>query len=207
MANIQTSQRHDAGDSKVRSLRLATALVFSLVALLLRFAPLPENFACFGALSLFCGLMLKGPMRWALPMLTLFAADCLGHFLGTPQMGFYSVQSMILNYLGMAAMILVGTGVGSITNLNRRDQWHPWAMVGAGCLVGSMLFFLISNFGAWLDPLMGYDRTLAGLIRCYAMGLPFFRPTLISDLCFGLGFFAVYQWVAVPATSKLYNLR
>lgn len=207
MSKTQSSRQIDIADPKVQTIRLATALVFSLVALLFRFAPLPENFACFGALSLFCGLMLKGPMRWALPMMTLFAADCLGHFLGTPQMGFYNVQSMTLNYLGMAAMVLVGTGVGALANLESRNQWQPWAMVAGGCLTGSMLFFLISNFGAWLDPLMGYETSLGGLIQCYTMGLPFFRPTLTSDMLFGVGFYATYRLVAAAVTARAINAR
>lgn len=174
--------------------RIGAALLFSLVALMLRFAPLPENFACFGALSLFCGIMLTPPLRWALPMLTLFAGDCLGHFLGTPGMGFYHVPSMILNYVGIASIVLVGSYVGRFTK-SERNAWQQFAWVGAGSLAGSICFFLVSNFGAWLDPLMGYEKTASGLFQCYVAGIPFFRPTLMSDMFFGVGFFAVYQAV------------
>lgn len=51
--------------------------------------------------------------------------------------------------------------------------------------VASFLFFLISNFGVWF---FWYERSLQGLLTCYALALPFYKNTLMSDLVFGYGY-------------------
>ena len=65
-----------------------------------------------------------------------------------------------------------------------------------GALVGSVVFYLITNAFSWLsDP--GYTKTLAGLWQALTVGLPqysatpswmFFRNSLLSDLFFTLLF-------------------
>ena len=61
------------------------------------------------------------------------------------------------------------------------------AKVGAA-LATPFLFFLISNFAVWLFGLnlanAHYAKTLAGLLDCYAAGLPFLRGTVIGDWSF-----------------------
>jgi hypothetical protein len=50
-------------------------------------------------------------------------------------------------------------------------------------IIGSFLFFLITNFGFWL---MGdlYTKNINGLISCYFLALPFFTNTLLSTIFF-----------------------
>jgi len=176
---------------RARPFSLALAAAFSVLTLLIRFAPLPENFAMFGALAMFCGVFLTGTARWLLPLLVLFAADCIGHFGNVPGMGFYNIPSMVLNYVGFAAFSAVGAGWSWWMQRRPMPAFAALALLPLGILAGSAAFFAISNFGAWLDPRMGYDQTVAGLGRCYWMGLPFWRSTLTSDLCFGIAFAAV----------------
>ena len=38
---------------------------------------------------------------------------------------------------------------------------------------GSLLFFMISNFGVWLNSTL-YEKNISGLINCYTMAIPFF---------------------------------
>lgn len=171
-----------------------------LVSLLLRFAPLPENFSTLGALAFFCGLFLTGPARWLLPGAVLFAADCLGQFLHVPGMGFYHLPSMLLNYIAIAGMASVGAGYSAWCRRSSRPAFASISLLPVGLVSGSLVFFLISNFGAWLDPRMGYESTFAGLAQCYGMGLPFWRSTLSSDLCFGL-VFCVGAWGVSQAFS------
>lgn len=187
----------------VRPLAWWFAPFFGLVSLALRFAPLPENFATFGALAFFCGLFLTGPARWFVPALVLFAADCLGHFLNVPGMGFYHPTSMVLNYIAFAAVASIGAGCSTWWNRTSTPVVASIASLPFGVIAGSFVFFLISNFGAWLDPQMGYESSLAGLGRCYWMGLPFWRSTLASDLCFGLGFPLVAWGISNALASRL----
>ena len=60
-------------------------------------------------------------------------------------------------------------------------------------LACSVVFFLITNFGAWLTlsrmtPPM-YSQTFSGLIDCYIAGVPFFRGTFAGDLLYTAALF------------------
>jgi len=191
--NSNTEQASNSIVQVVRSRAWAFVLLYAAVSLVLRFAPLPENFATFGALAYFCGMMLTGPARWIVPAVALFAADCIGHFLNIPGMGFYHLPSMLLNYAGMAAFGMVGVVTSWIWKRQKVTSQLALATLPASVIAGSALFFLVSNFGAWLDPRMGYDTTLSGLMNCYWMGLPFWRSSLSSDLVFGTGF-VMFAW-------------
>jgi len=181
----------------IQSHAIQFALALAVLTLVLRFAPLPENFATFGALSLFCGLFLTGPARWFLPLAVLFVADTIGHFGNVPGMGFYHVPSMFFNYLGFAIFSLAGSVLSKVWDRHRFSLNASLATVPAAAFAGSLIFFLISNFGAWLDPRMGYEATLRGLGQCYWMGLPFWRWTLASDLIFSVGFVAMAYGVSL----------
>ena len=50
-------------------------------------------------------------------------------------------------------------------------------------LVGSILFFIVSNFGVWLLGNL-YEKNISGLINCYVLAIPFYKNTLISTLIF-----------------------
>ena len=64
----------------------------------------------------------------------------------------------------------------------------------------SLSFFLVSNFGVWLaSGHGGYPHTWAGLIECYAMGVPFLWRTLLGD---GLYTFVLFGLDALVAASR-----
>ena len=44
-----------------------------------------------------------------------------------------------------------------------------------------MLFFLVTNFGAWIGSPM-YPQTAGGLAAAYIAGVPFFQWTVLSTL-------------------------
>ena len=48
-------------------------------------------------------------------------------------------------------------------------------------LVGSVLFFLVTNFGAWLGS-PAYPQNAAGLTAAYVAGIPFFQWTVLGTL-------------------------
>ena len=52
----------------------------------------------------------------------------------------------------------------------------------SGALVGSVIFFVITNFGVWSNGSYGYN--LDGLILCYTMAIPFFAYSLVSTFIF-----------------------
>jgi len=65
----------------------------------------------------------------------------------------------------------------------------------AGCSVaGSTAFFLISNFGVWIGWGL-YPHTWAGLLACYAAGVPYYRMSLLSTLVGGAVLFWGYEFL------------
>ena len=190
--------------------RLMLMVLLLGLTLALRFAPLPENFSAFGALAIFCGMFARGGLRWWFPLLALFAADCIGQLARVPGMGFYHPESMLFNYAGLAVMTLVGAVLGNWSGRSGSGSGKALfgislplgvARIAATALIASACFFLLSNFGAWLDPLMQYEKSPAGLLQCYIAGLPFWRATLGSDVLFTVGFWAfaaLFASVAKP---------
>ncbi len=91
-------------------------------------------------------------------------------------------------YLGNDPILLFtwsAWGVIGLTGLvlRKRRGFKPafiCGLTGIGIL-SSLFFYLYTNFGVWLLWDM-YPHTLAGLIQCYVMGLPFFLRHLASDL-------------------------
>jgi hypothetical protein len=53
-----------------------------------------------------------------------------------------------------------------------------------------------------------YEHSLAGLLHCYAQGLPFFRYTLMGDLFFAVVLFGGYAlavnvgWIAALSSQN-----
>ena len=68
--------------------------------------------------------------------------------------------------------------------------------VVAASLMGSIIFFVLTNFGVWATGLM-YPLTGAGLMSCYVSAVPFFGGTIMGDLFFNallFGVFAFAKW-------------
>ena len=74
-----------------------------------------------------------------------------------------------------------------------------WRGLTAGFL-GSVLFFLITNFACWYGDVEHYPQTFAGLMQDYADSLIFFRGTLVGDVVYTVVLFAAHR-VLVERTS------
>ena len=61
----------------------------------------------------------------------------------------------------------------------------------AGALSGSLLFFIITNFGVWLTGM--YEYNLVGFLNCYYLAIPFFTYSLISTLVFSFIIEVIYK--------------
>ena len=161
---------------------IAIALVGFGVAM--RLLPHPANLAPVGAIALFGGAVLPKRYGWWLPLAIMMVSDL---FLG-------SYNGILFTWLGF---LLVG-----LFGLTLRDKSN-WFRVPIGALSGAMIFFVVSNFGVWLQGGL-YDHTWAGLALCYELALPFLRNTLIGDLLYSGLLFGVYalatQFVPQPKT-------
>lgn len=99
---------------------------------------------------------------------------------------------VFFTYVGFAMYPLLGRIAG--TSLHKRIALLPLA---------SFLFFVFSNFGVWW---YFYDRTLANLLICYTLALPFYGRTLLSDLTFGYGYL-IWKHRHQLMTSSRFNYR
>lgn len=179
---------------KARYLLLAGMVAAAAV---MRIVPHPYNFTPIGAMALFGGAQFTRK-RWAfaVPLVAMLLSDCVLQ-LTTPR-GFHS--TMVVVY-GTFALIV---GLGMLL----QGRVRPLPVLSAS-LAASVLFFLTTNFAAWVaDP--QYPKTIAGLAMCYAAGLPFFSHghsfflnTVAGDLFYStllFGGLALAEW-KVPALS------
>lgn len=150
--------------------RLATLIGILLVAALFRVLPHPPNVAPIAAMALFAGAYFTDrKLAFVLPFAALLLSDLV--------LGFHS--SMVFVYGAFAATVVMGLALQA----HRR----PLPILGAA-LGSSVLFFVVTNFGAWLSHDM-YPKTIEGLMAAYTAGIPFFRNTVAGDLLFVALFF------------------
>lgn len=169
--------------------------IFLLIAAAWRLLPyiFPEaqyslaNIAPVAALGLFGGVHLRrNSLAFALPLVAMLASDVVIALVGGTAF-FHSTFFFV--YAAFALTVLLGRGVRRKMNLGT---------LGAGVLSGSVVFFLLTNFGVWAMDTEGlmYERSLSGLLYSYEMAIPFYKNTLLGDLTFsllGFGGFALYQ--------------
>ncbi|MEI8278875.1 MAG: DUF6580 family putative transport protein [Bacteroidota bacterium] len=148
------------------------------------------NFAPIAAIGLFSGAVIK-EKRYAFlfAILGQLLADVYFQlFTSTP--GFYDMSQLFV-YGGLVLVTLLGAQMG-----------QPRALKILGFSVaGSVVFFLLSNFGVWFSiefgtkDLYGYGKGLQGLQTTFIMAIPFFKKSLMADVV-GTGLlFGTYQLV------------
>ncbi|MFZ0419069.1 MAG: DUF6580 family putative transport protein [Candidatus Sulfotelmatobacter sp.] len=153
------------------------AYLFVIIAVAVRFLPHPFAFTPVGASLLFFGA--RGPRRhlW-LPLALLAASDVILTML------FYRYPftwDHFVTFAWYAGMLWLGTTL--------RQNAGAFRIMGSA-LAGSIVFFLVSNFAVWAAWGDLYPMTFAGLLTCYAAGLPFFRRAVEGDLLFTAAMFA-----------------
>ena len=138
-----------------------------------RLTPHPWNVSPVAAFALFSGTIL--PKRWSLivPLATMIISDYLIGLHATVPFTWGAV--LLISFLGWLL----------------RDRFG-WTKLLGTSLLGSCLFFLITNFGVWA---IGdwYPRTAEGLWTCYVAGIPYFRGTLLGDLACSFGLFGLLR--------------
>jgi hypothetical protein len=155
--------------------RRPLALTLTAAGALARLAPHPWNFAPVGGTSLFAGARLRGWQAYLLPIVLMAVTD--------PLVGGYGVATPFV-YLSFLINVWIGRRL--------RDSESPWR-IGGAAVISSIQFFLISNFGSWVGY---YPHTWAGLTRCYALAIPYYAPTLLSDLLTCGVLFGLHAWLS-----------
>jgi len=126
--------------------------------------PHPPNVAPIAAIALFGGLYLQKRMAFILPIAAMLVSDLF--------IGFYSWNMMAAVYMSFILMV----GIGFMVKRHKR-----FSTILSGTLLGSLLFFLITNAAVWGFGTM-YPHTLEGLMASYTMAIPFFTNSLMGNL-------------------------
>jgi hypothetical protein len=160
-----------------------------LVALcvVLRIVPHPPNFAPVGATAVFAGRTLKPWMAIVLVAVAMFVGDAILAGLHD-----YPVVSFVTPFVygGFFVQALLG----------RLLRSKKGGAIGAA-VGGSIAFFVLSNFGVWVEGGM-YPHTADGLGACYVAAIPFFGGTLLGDIVWTLVLSAAYRPVAARLEAR-----
>ena len=159
-----------------------------LLAVLSRLIPHPANFTPVAALGVFAGAYISDRRFWLVPLVAIFVSDIF--------IGFYHPLAMLFVYSGFAASAVIGR----ILLLENRNI----VLLGGSAVLSATIFFIVSNLGVWLAGLY-YPLTLAGLVECFVLAIPFFGNTLSGDLFYVACLFGIAEMIQlwVNTRSKL----
>ncbi|WP_221452787.1 DUF6580 family putative transport protein [Mucilaginibacter sp. FT3.2] len=165
-----------------------TALIFS--ASFCRMIPHMPNFSPLAAIGLFgAAHFVKKWQAFLIPIAATWLSDL---FINNIIYGQYYPKftwfyaGFYWQYGSYLLITLAGIFIFKKVNAKR---------VIAGVITSTAIFFLVSNFGSWIDN-STYPQNFGGLITCYIAGIPFLKGTLLGDVCYSailFGSFALAQ--------------
>lgn len=152
---------------------IATVLV--TIGTVGRLIPHLSNATPVAAAAIFAGFLLGWRYAIAVPIIIMLISDFF--------IGFYEPSIMISVYFSFAIIGLMGL----IARKNEKFETFI-----AGGVVGSIIFFLVTNGAVWFFGTM-YPPTFDGLIMSYTMAIPFFRNMLMGDFFYISTFYGAYK--------------
>lgn len=159
---------------------LAISLI--MFAVFGRLLPHEPNFAPVAAVAIFGGVILPRKLAISVPLAAMIISDLF--------IGLHSL--FLLTWASFALIALLSNYVVKAVK--------PSLVIGAS-LGASVLFFVVSNLGVWLEGRM-YPMTFSGLLDCYYQAIPFFRNTLLGDLLFTSILFGIYALAYSAISSR-----
>jgi hypothetical protein len=170
-------------NSKIFTPRFIFIVTTIFAAAAMRLIPHWPNFTPIAAMALFGGAYFNRKyLAFLVPMVAMLLSDLI--------IGFHTTMPAV--YVAFAITVLIGIMVAR----------NPKVLnIAAAAVTSTVIFFLITNFGAWIgSPL--YPQNFGGLIESYAAGLvflndgsygiSFFFNSLLGDLFYTSVFFGVF---------------
>lgn len=158
-------------------------IIFSAAAM--RLLPHPPNMTPIAAMALFGGVYFANrKIAFLVPLAAMYLSDLALGFFVYDFGWFHGFMPFV--YASFAVTVCLGLLIRRRLTL---------LTVGGAALTGSVLFFIVTNFGVWLVGNL-YPKTIAGLLSCYVAAIPFFRNTLMGNAFYALvlfGGFALAQ--------------
>ena len=160
-----------------------------LILVLARLIPHPPNFTPIIAVAIMSGYFFKNIyLSFATLLISMLLADAF--------IGFY--DNILFVYLSLFLIVLLFYKISEKINFKNLFIYS---------FIGSIIFFIISNFGVWALGSPGildipYERNLNGLVECYVLAIPFFPNTFLSTLIFAYPAIFIYKSLATWSRSR-----
>lgn len=162
----------------ITALLIAAAVAWRIINHNYSIAP---NLEIVTAVSVLAALMIGFRGAIIVPLGSMIISDL---FIGNSSIFIFTWSSFAT--IGMLAMML--------RKLNHKPKIQILGSFGFAIL-SSFLFFAITNFGVWLQG--WYPATMAGLVSCFTMAIPFYRTMLIGNMILVPS--SVLAWQAITA--------
>jgi len=154
-----------------------------------RLIPHPPNFTPIITVAIISGYFFK---NFNLSVLILLAAMLISDLF----IGFY--ENIIFVYVSLILITFIFHKISNKINFKNLFIYS---------FVGSVIFFVVSNFGVWALGSPGvydiaYEKNLSGLIQCYVLAIPFFVNTFLSTLIFSYPAILIYRSLAARSSAR-----
>jgi len=148
------------------NIRFSVIVSIIVVLAFYRVLPHPPNVSPVAAMALFGGVYFSDrKLAFIIPLFALVVSDLI--------IGLHDTLPFV--YGAFSVTVLAGIWL--------RDKLSLMSVAGTA-VAASLLFFVVTNFGAWLFNPGLYPMTSAGLLQSYVAGIPFYANTLAGDLFF-----------------------
>ena len=174
-------------------------LIIALVAIGIigRLIPHPPNFTPIIAIALLASHLFKN--KWIIILPSLMAMWISDLIINNYLYGGYHDSLVIFSpsflwvYGPIICIALLGTVLIKKVKISN---------IALSSISGSLIFFLVSNFGVWISGAISIDgvltpmfsKSLSGLIACYTVALPYFGNQLVGDLLYSATLFSSYSF-------------
>ena len=154
-------------------------IVLILILSFSRLMPHPPNFTPIIAVAIISSYFFKNIyLSCAILLISMLLADAF--------IGFYS--NMFFVYFSLLLILFI------FHRISEKMNFKNLFICG---FIGSLIFFIISNFGVWVLGSPGvldllYEKNLNGLVECYILAIPFFGNTFLSTLVFSYPAIFIY---------------
>lgn len=145
------------------------------LAVMSRLTPHLWNMTSVGAVAILSGARLGKWWGIAVPLVVMAITD--------PILGLAGLPIMLVIYGSFALYGVVGFLM---------KETGKTRMILGGSIMGTLSFFLTTNFAVWLFGTM-YPHNFFGLMASYVAGLPFLQNQIIGDLFFTTTLFLVWE--------------
>lgn len=168
-----------------RTLLISITIGLLVLGMATRFLPHAPNATALTAIALVSSIYLGNRfLSLIIPMAALIVSDAF--------IGFYDWKIMASVYISSAL------GWALVSFCKKKSGLGMTSLSLAG---SSILFFLITNGAVWLfSP--WYEKSIAGLLYAYELGLPFLRNMFVGDFVYTFGLIAVFEFAYFLAYKR-----